>query len=118
MQGINMTPTIDELMLTLMPQAFVPAQAQDVSATVQFDFSLDGGGQYVVTIAGGKCETHAGTVDQPDAAILTSQATYLAVAEGRTNAMTAFMMGQLRVSGNLPLLMRFQQMFNFSSSGP
>ncbi len=109
-----MTPTIDKLMLTLMPHAFVPAQAQDVTATVQFDFSLDGGGQYVVTIAGGKCETRAGTADQPDATILTSQATYLAVAEGRTNAMAAFMTGQLRASGNLPLLMRFQQMFNFA----
>ena len=113
-----MTPTIDELMLTLMPQAFLPEQAQDVSATVQFDFSLDGGGQYVVTIAGGKCETRAGKVDQPDATILTSQATYLAVAEGRMNAMAAFMTGQLRASGNLPLLMRFQQMFNFSRTNP
>ena len=113
-----MAPTIDELILTTMPQAFVSAQAQDVRATVQFDFSLDGGGQYVVAIADGKCETRAGRVDQPDATILTSQATYLAVAEGRTNAMTAFMTGQLRVTGNLPLLMRFQQMFNFSSSYP
>jgi len=28
--------------------------------------------------------------------------------------MTAFMTGQLKVTGNLPLLMRFQQMFDLS----
>lgn len=106
-----MAPTIDELMMKRLPAAFAPEQAQGLAATIQFDFSLDGGGQYVVTIRDGRCEVNAGRVEQPDATLLTSQETYLAVAEGRTNAMTAFMMGKLRVSGNLPLLMRFQQMF-------
>jgi putative sterol carrier protein len=107
-----MTPPINELMLQRLPLAFVPAQSLGVKASVQFDFSQDGGGHYVVTIADGKCEVREGKIDQPDATMITSQATYLAVAEGRTNAMTAFMTGQLKVTGNLPLLMRFQQMFN------
>ena len=50
-------------------------------------------------------------LDEPDATMTTTQDTYVAIAEGRTNAMTAFMMGKLRVSGNLPLMMRFQQIF-------
>lgn len=106
-----MAPTIEELMLTRLPAAFAPEQAQGLTATIQFDFSLDGGGEYVVEIHDGRCEARAGRAAQPDATLLTSQETYLAVAEGRTNAMTAFMTGKLRVSGNLPLLMRFQQLF-------
>lgn len=106
-----MAPTVDDLMLNRLPAAFAPDQAEGVSATFQFDFSLDGGGEYVVEIRDGRCQTRAGRAAQPDATLLTSQETYLAVAEGRTNAMTAFMMGRLRVSGSLPLLMRFQQMF-------
>ena len=106
-----MPPTIQTLMLERMPQGFSPEQAEGVTATVQVDFSLDGGGQYVVSIADGQCTVREGTVERPDATLLTSQETYLAVADGRLNVMTAFMTGQLRVSGNLPLLMKFQQMF-------
>jgi putative sterol carrier protein len=106
-----MTPTIQELMLVRTPQAFVPEQAQDLTATVQIDFTQDGGGIYVVSIANGQCTVSEGAIDQPDAVMLTSQETYLAVAEGTLNVMTAFMTGKLRVSGNLPLLIRFQQIF-------
>jgi putative sterol carrier protein len=106
-----MPPTIQTLMLERMPQGFSPELAEGVTANVQFDFSVDDGGLYVVSIADGKCSVREGTIDQPDATMLTSQETYLAVAEGRLNAMTAFMTGKLRVSGNLPLLMQFQQMF-------
>jgi putative sterol carrier protein len=106
-----MTVTISELMLDRMPKAFLPDQAQGVTANVQFDFSQDGGGLYVVSIVEGQCSVCEGQIDQPDASIITSQATYLDVAEGRANVMTAFMTGKLRAAGNLPLLMRFQQIF-------
>jgi len=106
-----MPPSIQTLMLERMPQGFSPELAEGVTANVQFDFSQDDGGYYVVSIADGKCSVREGTLEQPDATMITSQATYLAVAEGSLNPMTAFMTGKLRVSGNLPLLMKFQQMF-------
>lgn len=104
-----MTPSIQDLMLNRLPKAFVPELAQDVNASIQFDFDQDG--QYVVSIANGQCSVREGQIDQPDATMATTHEIYLAIAEGRTNAMTAFMTGKLRVSGNLPLLMRFQQIF-------
>ncbi len=106
-----MPPSIQTLMLERMPQGFSPELAEGVTANVQFDFSLDGGGMYVVSIADGRCSVREGTIEQPDAMMLTSQETYQAIAEGSLNVMTAFMTGKLRVSGNLPLLMKFQQMF-------
>ena len=104
-----MAPSIQDLMLNRLPKAFVPEQAQGVTASIQFDFDQDG--TYVVSIADGQCSVREGRVEQPDATMMTTHDTYLAIAEGRTNAMTAFMTGKLRVSGNLPLLMRFQQIF-------
>ena len=106
-----MPPSIQTLMLERMPQGFSPELAEGVTATVQFDFSQDDGGYYVVSIADGQCSVREGTIEQPDATMVASQATYLAVADGSLNPMTAFMTGKLRVSGNLPLLMQFQQMF-------
>lgn len=106
-----MPPSIQTLMLERLPQGFSPELAEGVTANVQFDFSQDGGGLFVVSIADGQCSVREGASDAPDATMLTSQETYLAIAEGRLNAMTAFMTGKLRVAGNLPLLMKFQQMF-------
>jgi putative sterol carrier protein len=106
-----MPETIDQIMARL-PAAFDPTRANGVDARVQFDFTADGGRKYVVTIANGKCDSREGAIDQPDATLISSQATYEAIAEGRLNAATAFMTGKLKVKGNIQLLMRFQQMFH------
>ncbi len=106
-----MAPTIDEIMQRL-PGAFDPARAQGLKANVQFDFSSDGGKKYVVHITDSSCTVEEGEIASPDAALISSQATYLAVAEGRLNVATAFMTGKLKVKGNMQLLMRFQQIFH------
>ena len=106
-----MPETIDQIMQRL-PQAFDPVYAKGVTANVQFDFTSDGGKQYVVSIANGACDVREGTVARPDATLISSQATYEAVAAGRLNAATAFMTGKLKVQGNIQLIMKFQQMFH------
>jgi putative sterol carrier protein len=108
---MGMAPTIDEIMQRL-PEVFDASRAQGVRANVQFDFTSDGGKKYIVRIADDKCTTEEGEVVNPDATLISSQATYQAVAEGRLNAATAFMTGKLKVKGNMQLLMRFQQIFH------
>ncbi len=106
-----MAPTIEEIMQRL-PAAFDPARAQGLRANVQFDFTNDGGKKYLVRIADGKCTVEEGELANPEATVITSQATYQAVAEGSLNVATAFMTGKLKVKGDLQLLMRFQQIFH------
>ncbi len=106
-----MAPTIDEIMQRL-PQVIDPDRARGVRGVVQFDFTSDGGQKYVVRITDGKCTTDVGEVANPDATLISSQAVYQAVAEGRMNVATAFMTGKLKVKGNMQLLMRFQQIFH------
>jgi putative sterol carrier protein len=83
-----------------------------MKANVQFDFTSDGGKQYVVRITDTGCTVEEGEIADPDATVIASQATYQAVVEGRLNVATAFMSGKLKVKGNLQLLMRFQQIFH------
>ncbi len=90
----------------------IPPSAQGLKANVQFDFTSDGGKKYVVRIADAGCTVEEGEIANPDATLISSQATYLAVAEGRLNVATAFMTGKLKVKGNMQLLMRFQQIFH------
>jgi putative sterol carrier protein len=108
---MSMAPTIDEIMQRL-PAAFDPDRAQGLKANIQFDFTSDGGKKYVVRIADSSCTVEEGEIANPDAALITSQTTYQAVAEGRLNVATAFMTGKLKVQGNIQLLMRFQQIFH------
>jgi putative sterol carrier protein len=106
-----MALTIEEIMQRL-PGAFDPSRAQGLKANVQFDFTSDGGKKYVVRIVDGQCAVQEGELANPTATVITSQATYQAVAEGRLNVATAFMTGKLKVKGDLQLLMRFQQIFH------
>jgi putative sterol carrier protein len=104
-----MTLTIEQIMQH-MPEAFVPEKAAGVKSNVQLDFGGDG--IYVVHIADGKCEVTSGAIDQPDATMITSADTYIALIEGKQDAMRAFMSGQLKVKGNLQLLLKFQSFFD------
>lgn len=99
-----------EQILQHLPEAFVPEKAAGLEAKVQLDFGDNG--IYVVRVADGKCEVTAGAIDQPDASLIASADTYAAIIEGRMDAMKAFMIGQLRVKGNLNLLLKFQSLFD------
>ena len=110
-----MALTIPEIMQG-MPEALIPEKAAGVNANVQLDFSADGGGMYVVHIADGKCDVREGQIDQPNATMTTSAANYIAIVEGRLDGMKAFMTGQLKVKGDLALMMKFQQMFDTSKA--
>jgi putative sterol carrier protein len=103
------TFTIEQIMQHL-PEAFVPEKAIGVKSNVQLDFGREG--IYVVHIADGACEVTAGAIDQPDASMIASADTYIAIIEGRLEAMKAFMTGQLKVKGNLNLLLKFQSLFD------
>ena len=52
-----------------------------------------------------------GGVDEPDTTITTSDETWIAIAEGKQDAMKAFMIGKVKVTGNMTLALRITQLF-------
>ena len=110
-------PTVAEIMQKL-PTVFDPVKGAGMTATIQMGFSADNNGLYLLRIADGKCAVEAGQIDQPDATMLTTGAVYTALATGQLDVMKAFMTGQLKVKGNLPLLMKLQQALNLSKVQP
>jgi putative sterol carrier protein len=103
--------TIAEIMQA-MPRAFVPEKAAGVSAKVAFEFTGDGGGQFVVSVHDGACEVSAGTVADAKTAVTVAASDWVDIIEGRLDAMKAFMGGQLKVKGDMMFLIKFQQMFD------
>ena len=104
-------PDVAEIM-KLMPVALVPEKAAGVDAKVQFEFTGEGGGQYVVHIHDGRCEVSEGTAADAKTSVTVAASDYQDMIEGRLDGMKAFMSGKLKVKGDMLFMMKFQQMFD------
>jgi putative sterol carrier protein len=94
-----------------MPQAFMADKAGNLNATVQFDLTGDGGGQWYAQVADGKCTVEKGTTANPTATIRMAADDYADLVTGKLNPVNAFMMGKVKVEGDLNTVMKFQTLF-------
>jgi putative sterol carrier protein len=81
--------------------------AGSASARIQQIITKDGGepAHYWTIVAEGKIELGVGDVENPDATITQSYETAVALARREANPVTAFMLGKIKVDGNMGLLM-------------
>ncbi len=97
-----------------MPNRFNAGAAGPWKATIQFKIAGDKGGDYVVKVADGKCETSSGTAEAPSATIETNDETWIGITTGKVNPMTAFTLGKLKVKGNMADVMKMQTVIKSS----
>ena len=95
-----------------MPNVFNAEKAGDMDATVQFDLSGEGGGQWFVTISGGTCKVEEGTIEEPTSTIRMDATDYGDMIAGRLDPMTAFIQQKVKVEGDLNTVMKFQTLFD------
>lgn len=96
-----------QTMLTL----FNSTAAGNLKKTFQWNITGEEAGKYALQIADGKCELISGGVEKPDIAFTVSDKDWLAIAEGKLDAMNAFATGKLKLSGDMMLAMKVQQLF-------
>jgi putative sterol carrier protein len=94
-----------------MPSVFQADKAAGVNASVLFDLSGDGGGQWTVAVADGQCNVAEGAAEAPTATVRMEATDYADMVAGRLNAVNAFMMGKVKVEGDLNTVMKFQSLF-------
>lgn len=94
-----------------MPDVFKADKAGDFNAAIQFDLSGDDGGQWYVSVAGGDVTAEKGKVDDPDAVIRMDANDFADMMSGKLDPMNAFMMGKVKVEGDLNSVMKFQTLF-------
>jgi putative sterol carrier protein len=102
--------TVAELFEALAGRFNAPAAA-GVNKTIQWKITGDEPGVWAFRIAEGEGRLIPGGVEKPDTTFTTSDKTWMAIAEGRQDAMRAFMMGKLRVSGDMMLAMKVPDFF-------
>jgi len=94
-----------------MVQAFEPAAAGGLRATIQFDFSDLAQGTYHLRISDGACSFHVGPAEAPSLRVSVPSEVWLRITRGEISAQQALEKGMYDVAGDLGLLLRLKDLF-------
>lgn len=102
--------TVAETFQTMVT-LFNPQAATGLNKTLQWNITGEQEGKYALKIAGGTCELIPGGVEKPDVTFTVSDKDWLQITEGKLDPQSAFFSGKLKVSGDMGLALRVQQLF-------
>ena len=94
-----------------MPTYFLPDKAGNTNATIQFDLTGDDAGKRFIAIADGKATDGQGEVESPNLTLIADSKDFVKIFTGGLDPTAAFMIGKLKIKGDMGLAMRMQTMF-------
>ncbi|QRG65513.1 SCP2 sterol-binding domain-containing protein [Brevibacillus choshinensis] len=89
-----------------------PHAIQGFHAIYHFLLSGDDGGQYQVTFAGNHATYSKGTPDEAKCTLELSDANFIKLVEGTLNPTAAFMLGKLKINGDIGHSLKLQTILN------
>jgi putative sterol carrier protein len=104
-------PTTAQEIFDAMSNRFLPEQAGDLNATILFDLSGEGGGQWLLTIANRQAAVTRDAIPNPAMTFIADASDYVAIIGGQLNPMQAFMQGKVKVKGDMSLAIRLMSFF-------
>ncbi len=94
-----------------------PDEAKDLKAAIQFNINGEGGGDYYLSIAEGKCDFSIGVVANPTLTINTPTDVWLKIARKEMNGTVALITGKYKANGKMGLLMKMDKLFSRQPTG-
>jgi len=108
----NLGPKTVQQAIEGMTLSIDPNEAKDLNATIQFNVSGEGGGDYYLSIADGKCTFTEGSTPPPTLTIETPADVWLKIARKELNGAIALMTGKYKGKGKMGLLMKMDKIFS------
>jgi putative sterol carrier protein len=102
--------TVKELVFN-HEKAFRPEKAAGVNAVIQYKLTGAQAGDYIVTLADGKCSVQEGQAENPVMTLTADGEYFRDVLLGKEDGMKGFMMGKLKLAGDLNLAMKLTSFF-------
>jgi putative sterol carrier protein len=96
------------------PKAFIPSAAEGVEAVIQYRLTGDEGGDYIIAIKDGACSVEPGLAESPKMTLTADAGDFRDVLTGKANGMQYFMMGKLKLAGDLNLAMKLTSFFKMA----
>jgi putative sterol carrier protein len=107
--------TVGEL-FEMLPERFNAAAATGMNKTLQWNITGEEACVWAFQIVDGVGKLIPGGVEKPDTTFTTSVQTWVAIAEGKQDAMKAFMTGKLKVVGDMMLALKVPEFFPVQDS--
>jgi putative sterol carrier protein len=82
-----------------------------MTKTLQWNITGEEAGVWAFQIINGEGKLIPGGVEKPDITFTVSDKDWLAIAEGKLDAMNAFMTGKLKIAGDMMLGMKVPSLF-------
>lgn len=98
--------------MTKIPEYFNPEKAIGVTAVILCLFTGEQGSNWVITIEDQECKVSEGVVNDPDITIKAKAQTGVKLLTGEIDPMRAFLLGKVKVSGDLTLGMKLVDFFD------
>jgi len=95
-------------------KAFIPTAAEGVNAVIQYKLSGEEAGDYIITIKDGKCTVAEGVAESPMMTLTADGRDFGDLLLGKANGMQYFMMGKIKLAGDLNLAMKLTSFFKMS----
>jgi putative sterol carrier protein len=100
-----------EGLLTMLPGAYEAAKIKGVNTSVQMNITGSQAGNWYVVSKDDKLTVTKGILPNPEITVGADTEDILAVAEGKLDPMKAFMLGKLKVKGDMTEVMKLVQLF-------
>jgi putative sterol carrier protein len=86
-----------------------PDVATKIASSYQFKITGDNGGEWAVDLTRTEDFVVPGTIDAPKVTITMTSKDFVDLVEGRLNGQMAFMTGKLKLTGDMSLALKLQQ---------
>lgn len=100
-----------ESLIKMLPTSFDASKAKGVDTIIQLNVSGIKGGKWNVTIKNGKLSVATGAHLAPEITLAADGADLLALANGELDPAKAFLMGKIKVTGDMTEAMNLLQLF-------